>query len=304
MSREIVDASSLPDAMAPRLNARLTRWRGVPEAESPLTEESGRRDEIGLEERGLARWGNVRILRAPRGHAMATDPNPTDPEAGTPPMREVESDAAFVDQLSAAIKGDRAALAAVLKAVGPGVRARIEPQIGVVWRPFFDVDDVMQVTYLEAFLSIGRFTDRGRGRGAFVAWLTQMASNNLRDAVKELERAKRPDPHKQIRSAGERGRGAGESRTALVDLLGVSNATPSQHMAQGEIHAAIERALQQLPPDYAQVIRLCDLEGHSAAEVGARLNRTSGAIYMLLSRARERLGDLLGSESQYFTRTR
>lgn len=202
-----------------------------------------------------------------------------------------EPEAVLVDR---ATRGDPEALTALLEREGPVVRQRIEPKIGAVWRTVLDADDVMQISYMEAFLQIERF--RSSGEGAFRAWLSQIAENNLRDAIKSLERAKRPDPRKRVH--GPPGQ---ESFVALVEVLGVTHSTPSQHVAAGEFVGEIERALAQLPPDYARVIRMYDLECRPPAEVAAALGRSAGAIFMLRARAHDRLKELLGSASRFFS---
>ena len=64
---------------------------------------------------------------------------------------------------------------------------------------------------------------------------------------------------------------------------------------------AIEAALAKLLPSYAKVVRRCGVEGRAVAEVAAELGRSSGAVYMLRARALDRLRELLGSESRYFS---
>jgi RNA polymerase sigma-70 factor (ECF subfamily) len=217
------------------------------------------------------------------------------PKDAKPPSKHPDSDPAL---LAKAIDGDRAALAQILASSGPVVRSRIAPKIGAPWQAMIEPDDVMQVTYLEAFLRIERFTDRGPG--SFVAWLTQIAENNLRDAIKELERMKRPSPRKQVRPSG----GAdGDSYMALVEILGVTITTPSVHAARGEVQNALDAALKKLPPDYERVIHYYDLQGLAAAQVGEKLGKSPGAVYMLLARAHDRLKDVLGTESQFFSQT-
>lgn len=193
-----------------------------------------------------------------------------------------------------AVKGDPEALTELLEREGPIVRQRIDPKIGSVWRAVLDVDDVMQISYMEAFMQVERF--RPHGDGAFRAWLTQIAENNLRDAIKSLERAKRPDPRKRVH--GPPGQ---ESFVALVEVLGVTHSTPSQKVAAAEFAGVIEEALAQLPPDYARVIRMYDLECRPAAEVAAALGRSAGAIFMLRARAHDRMREVLGSGSRFFS---
>ena len=196
--------------------------------------------------------------------------------------------------LARAVRGERDAVAALLAIEGPRVRARLVGQIGSHWQSVLDIDDVLQVSYLEAFLQIERF--QPRGDGAFLAWLTQIAENNLRDAIRGLERAKRPDPRRQVRQPG-----SDESYVAMVELLGVTTSTPSRAAARGEAGRALEVALRRLPPDYEKVVRLYDLECKPIEEVAAALGRKAGAVYMLRARAHERLREIMGGESQFFT---
>ena len=209
------------------------------------------------------------------------------------PQNNPEPDPAV---MARAVAGDAIAASDLLRQFGPIVRGRIEGKISKVWQSTLEADDVMQVTYLEAFLQFPKFTPTGPG--CFVAWLTRIAENNLRDAVKELEAAKRPDPRRQVRGSD---RPDERSYVALVELMGVTHTTPSRVVGVGEIRGALDAALDKLPPDYALVIRLYDLACLDAGEVAARMKKTTGAMYMTLSRARDRLREVLGSESDFFS---
>lgn len=194
-----------------------------------------------------------------------------------------------------AVSGDEEALTTLLRRFGPVVRERVKSRIGRQWRSSIDEDDVMQVTYLEAFLLINQF--QPRGPGSFLAWLSHVAENNLRDAVRGLQAAKRPDPRRRVHP-----RGSSDSYVALVEMLGSTDSTPSRHAARDESTQYLEKALGTLPPDYERVVRLYDLEGHSATEVAELLGRSPGAIYMLRARAHERLKESLGATgSKFFT---
>jgi len=198
------------------------------------------------------------------------------------------------EELTAAVAGDADALKALLGRYGPVIWSEIDADVGAPWRSMIDADDVMQVTYLEAFLRIERL-QAGDGAG-FKAWLRRIAQNNLRDAVKELGRQKRPNPAKRVQGAA-----GDDSYITLVERLGQSSVTPSQHVARDEAARVIDAMLDRLPPDYARVIRRYDLEGQSIAEVAADLGRTPGAVHMLRARAHDRLRGLIGSETDFFT---
>jgi RNA polymerase sigma-70 factor (ECF subfamily) len=197
--------------------------------------------------------------------------------------------------LQKAADGDTDALRALLERFGPQVWNEISHQIGPTWRASVDPDDVMQVTYLEVFLQISRLETREPA--AFAAWLRRMAENNLRDAIKELDRKKRPSPARRVHApVGE------DSYVALVEMLGATSGTPSRQAAGAEICGIMEDMLERLPPDYRSVIRLYDLEGLEIADVAKKLGRSAGAIHMLRARAHDRLRDLLGSETNFFSR--
>jgi RNA polymerase sigma-70 factor (ECF subfamily) len=187
--------------------------------------------------------------------------------------------------VSRAVSGDRDALAALLEREGPAVRERIARAIAPAWRSLLDADDVMQVTYVEAFLRIG---DLRGGESAFRAWLGRMAENNLADGIRSLSRAKRPDPRRRV-APSERG------VSGLTLLLGATTTTPTRHLAQAEAESAVHRAIERLPPDYREVVRLYDIAGLDGGEVARRMGRSPGAMHMLRQRAHERLRELLGS---------
>lgn len=195
--------------------------------------------------------------------------------------------------LERARNGERAALAKILEEVGPRVRGRIESKLSPAIRTLLDADDVMQVTYMEVVLRLKSFS--GGGTSGFVAWVTRLAENNLIDAVRALEAAKRLDPRKKITA------NRNDSATALVAILGVTHTTPSRIVAKDEAGAMIEVALRALPPDYETVVRLHDLEQRPMAEIAQILKRSEGAAYMLRARAHDRLKEILGSDSKFFS---
>ncbi len=195
-------------------------------------------------------------------------------------------DSAEKNRIEAAVAGDTEALSALLKLHGPTVERAL--QINPVWRALLEPGDVMQVTYLEAFLQIRTF-DPARG-ARFETWLRRIAENNLRDAIRGLERQKQPQPRDRIRPARSE-----DSLIGLYNLLGSDSATPSRDMREQESLHRLEGAIASLPERYQQVVRMYDLEGAAIEEVAARVGKSTGAVHMLRARAHDRLRGLLGS---------
>jgi len=195
--------------------------------------------------------------------------------------------------LARAKRGEQAAVVSLLEEVGPEVRRRVESRISRAHRSTIEADDVMQVTYLEAVLRMERF-EMG-GVREFVAWLSRMAENNLIDAVRELEAAKRPSPKKRVSPGWD------QSAVNLVEMLGSTSSTPSRAVAGQEAVRFMQWALERLPPDYEKVIRMYDLEGQPVDAVAEALGRSPGAVYMLRARAHDRLREEMGPQSRFFS---
>jgi len=191
-----------------------------------------------------------------------------------------------------AIGGDEDALAKLLEIHGPEVERTLS--IGRPWRSVLESADVMQVTYLEAFLHITQF-DPTRSE-PFQGWLRRIAENNLRDAIRGLQRQKRPPPTARVESPAE-----ADGSSELLALLGVATTTPSRHLARDERINRLNAILDTLPEDYGCVVRLYDLDGLAIGEVAKRMERSAGAVHMLRARAHDRLREVLGAESAWFT---
>jgi RNA polymerase sigma-70 factor (ECF subfamily) len=184
-----------------------------------------------------------------------------------------------------AIAGDTEALSELLGRHGPAVERSLD--INAAWRTVIDPADVMQVTYLEAFMQVGRLADSDPN--TFVSWLRRIAHNNLRDAIRGLEREKRPQPHQRVQASHFE-----DSLTDLCNLLGATSTTPSREVNRNELVGLMRTAIDALPRSYADVIRLYDLEGQPIAEVARHLQRSPGAVHMLRARAHDQLRHQLG----------
>jgi RNA polymerase sigma factor (sigma-70 family) len=192
-----------------------------------------------------------------------------------------------------AVNGDSGSLAALLRDVGPRIKEHL--RIGPLWQSVIDPEDVIQVTLLEAFLRIKRL--QPPTVGAFEAWLARIADNNLRDAIRGLERQKRPDPRRRVASHQ-----SADSELRLLEHLGFTSTTPSRQAAQKEAGILLQEAVARLPESYAAVVRMYDLDGHTIDDVSAQLGRSAGAVYMLRARAHHRLEELLGQSSLFFSK--
>jgi len=191
-----------------------------------------------------------------------------------------------------AIDGDEDALSSLLGEIGPQVGRKLS--IGRTWQAALDVSDVMQVTYLEAFLRIGNL--EASTVAQFAAWLERIAQNNLNDAIKGLQRQKRPNPRRQVQLVPR-----DDSYVSLLETVGWTSTTPSRDAATDEARQLVRDALERLPEVYRQVVELYDLQGRSPSEIAEAMGRSVGATHMLRARAHDRLGEILGPPSGFFS---
>jgi RNA polymerase sigma factor (sigma-70 family) len=198
--------------------------------------------------------------------------------------------------LDRARSGDGNALAELLEDHTDAVRGGLAGKIPRRWRSLLSVDDVLQQTYIDAFLHIDKF--KPDGAASFRTWFVSLASYNLVDAIRMLEADKRGRCHACTPLPSK-----GDSILALYDLLSAAGTSPSQRVARHEARGALDDAIRRLPDCYRQVVQMYDLEGQSVDEVARALKRSPGAVYMIRARAHRRLSELLGHPSKYFSRS-
>lgn len=194
-------------------------------------------------------------------------------------------------RIPAAANGDADAMTELLAEHGPEVESSLS--IAREWRSMLEPADVMQVTYLEAFLEMKRY-DAERAP-PLRAWLQRIAENNLRDAIRGLQRRKRPQPSNRVEAPA-----GADSTWELYTHLGVTTTTPSRYATARERLDHLDAALEALPEDYGRTVRLYDLKGLPIAEVARQMERSPGAVHMLRARAHDRLRELLTAGSGIF----
>ncbi|MCG8407104.1 MAG: RNA polymerase sigma factor [Phycisphaerales bacterium] len=186
----------------------------------------------------------------------------------------------------AACEGDRVALETLLQEFGPRVEAEIARKINPKWQSVLSSEDVMQVTYIEAFQQIGNL--RKKTPDGFLAWLRTAANNNLKEAIQGLQADKRPNPENRIHAPKNQ-----DSIVFFQNLLEESTTAASGKVAWNDFVRWLEVALLKLPRDYATVLRLLYFEGKTAGEAAEQMGRSRGAVYMLCMRAIDALRKLI-----------
>ena len=183
-------------------------------------------------------------------------------------------------QLVALAKGgDESAVDQLCRVYTERVRWMVRLRMGKEIRRKLDSMDVVQDVLIHALGGITDFTYENEGD--FVRWLSRIAENALRDNWKRFHAEKRYI-RKEVR-LDDRGPTTGGSSGGAPGPIDAT--TPSVIMSRKEDLARLEQAIDELKPEYREVIVLTRIEGLSYQEVGNRLSKNSEAVRKLVFRA-------------------
>ena len=175
--------------------------------------------------------------------------------------------------------GDESALNQLCRVYGARVHWIIRLRMGRELRSKLESMDLVQDTLIHA---LGRLDDfKYKNEGDFVRWLSTIAENVIRSSLKRLHTDKR-DIHREVPLVEHRPTDTGRFVGTPVPI---DATTPSLIMSRKEDLAELERAIDQLKPEYREVIILTKIEGLSYKEIGRKLGKSADAVGMLLSRA-------------------
>jgi len=142
-----------------------------------------------------------------------------------------------------------------------------------------DIEDVAQEAFIKAYRALPNF----RGESAFYTWLYRIAINTAKNHFAAQGR-RAPTVVANDFEDQENGEDAGRmSETATPDSLYQSK----------QVGLAVNRAIDQLPPDLRTAIVLRELEGLSYDEIAAAMNCPVGTVRSRIFRAREAIAQEL-----------
>jgi RNA polymerase sigma-70 factor (ECF subfamily) len=147
-----------------------------------------------------------------------------------------------------------------------------------------DGSDVVQETFEEACRDFAQF--RGSTEPEFSGWLQTIFRRNLANLVRDHQAGRRDVRREQPL--------ADVNATTLIWRQPVAGqSSPSRQAIEGENALRLAAALESLPEDQQEAVRLRHLEGLSLVEIASRLNRTPQAAAGLIKRGLHRLRGLL-----------
>ena len=176
-------------------------------------------------------------------------------------------------------EGDKLAIEQLCGIYGERVRRIIRLRIDRKLRSKIDSVDVVQDALILAMGGLKDFTYKNEGD--FLRWLSKIAENKLHDILDKFYTEKRDIrkeiPFKKIENNTE--------EVSFIAAEPLDTTTPSVLLFKKEQLDRLEKAIDDLKPDYREVIYLSRIERLSNAEIAEKLGKSKGAVAMLLSRA-------------------
>jgi RNA polymerase sigma-70 factor (ECF subfamily) len=185
--------------------------------------------------------------------------------------------------------GDTEALAQFLNLIRPQLLAFIDRQLGAALRRKIEAEDIYQEVSADAVRSLGE-VDLSQ-RDPF-SWLCQISDRRIKDAARFFD-AKKRDAGREV-PLGSPGGSTGQG--GLINLLVASMTTPSQAFSRNAREIRLLEALEKLPEDQREALRLRYVENLPTKEIADRIGKTDAAVRVMLSRSLKRLQTLLGEE--------
>jgi RNA polymerase sigma-70 factor (ECF subfamily) len=145
-----------------------------------------------------------------------------------------------------------------------------------------EAEDVVQETYVRAFTGLEHF----RGDCGFGTWITRIAMNEA------LGRLRKWRPTVEWESYGEN-----RSQVEIIDFpVSASSRDPERTMAQGQIRAVLERAIDELPDAFRAVFVARLVEGMTVEQTADLFGLQAETVKTRLHRARALLRDALDKQ--------
>jgi len=194
--------------------------------------------------------------------------------------------------ISKAIEGDSTSLELLLYRHRKRLLAYLQSHFPDELRDSLEPQDLLQDTWLKAIRAISEF--RPDGVDPVYRWLVTIARHRLSDQLKFVRRAKRKNANFHLDKAD-----GDESIVRLLEEMAVYFRTPSKSAASHELMAALDSAIERLPDDQSQALRLRYLTGLDIKEIAKQMHRSPGSISMLCNRALKSLRWEMRSVSLY-----
>lgn len=199
---------------------------------------------------------------------MASEHRPSGAaESTTPVLSESKRVAAELEvHIGAAARGDREAVAEIVRLVHPLVRRYCSARMGATGHLTVTADDVTQEVLMATVTAIPRYRDQGK---SFLAFVYGIAANKVSDAFRRGKHVAYP----------------------MADLPDTASgaAGPEEWAMAFERRAATHELMKVLAPNHREVLLMRIVLGWSAAQTAEAIGTSPGVVRVMQHRALNKL---------------
>jgi RNA polymerase sigma-70 factor (ECF subfamily) len=195
-----------------------------------------------------------------------------------------------IELLSRARAGETEALGELCALYRNYLRMVVRTGLGPRLRERVELSDVVQEALLEVVRQFPQFT--GQNEAALVGWLRRLVGQKLADLGRYHSRAKRAGAATALpldAAPVSGGRGPGEESGRLLDMLALSQTSPSQAVSKREQLVLLADAFAGLPDQEADVLWLYCAENLSYEAIGQRLDLSRKSVRGIFARGLKHL---------------
>jgi RNA polymerase sigma-70 factor (ECF subfamily) len=172
-----------------------------------------------------------------------------------------------------------------VQAFGSLVEKYQKKMLNTAYRMIGDYQEACEVTQ-ESFLSAYRGIKKFRGEAAFATWLTGIVLNQARNRLKQMKTRSRYEGISLDASA--------ESLEGRVPReVASEDCSASEQLEKKDTARMVQDGINQLEPEFREVVVLREIQGYSYEEIRDILNIREGTVKSRLFRAREILRGIL-----------
>lgn len=196
-----------------------------------------------------------------------------------------------IELMSKARAGETEALGELCALYRNYLRMVVRTGLGARLRERLELSDVVQEALVEVVRQFPQFT--GQNEAALVGWLRRLVGQKLADLGRYHSRTKRAGGVAPLPLdapwEGRGGENQGNQAGRLLDMLALSQTSPSEIVSRRELIVLLADALAALPDGEADVLWLYHAENLSFEVIGERMGVSRKSVRGIWARGLKRL---------------
>jgi RNA polymerase sigma-70 factor (ECF subfamily) len=206
-------------------------------------------------------------------------------------MKSGHDDPELLDLIALAKAGDREALGRLFERHREAMLAMLRRRLSGPLGRRLDASDLVQQTFLEAAASFQQF--RGDGEAELDAWLRRILECNFTSAARDHLFTQKRTALKETSLDDSQSSGP-----AVRQCLAADHTSPSLRAIRFEQVAILLKAIEALPPDQREAVRLRHIVGWPLERIAQHMHRSNAATAGLLKRGLRGLREQLRAEGE------